>query len=304
MGIVKTLAIAFVSVLLPLTSHAKPKVISDHRVKSLSCLKVTADSVARAMRPDVFSAAHHLPYSNWSFRWGFEELANCWSLSRFQRLYFYLREPGAAISMNEFSNQARSHELRDGPSGWEEQPLDKYRPVPDQSDPKWVSWEKGWTEPGTVEDLDRGLMPDIESYQILRFHQIQNFKYLTGPIERTESENSETWTALKDLIANGRRPLLLLRPARYNQHVVVAKRIDLTKTGAKIWVYDSNAPALERAVVWDQSALMFTAFDIVNGLQGVSDPTAPLGVFIVDDEENEDVLEALAQHYTAICARP
>ncbi len=207
--------------------------------------------------------------------------------------------------MTDFSNQARSKDMYDDGQGWKAFPLDKFWFLPDQGDSRWTSWENGWYESGSSpQALERGLKPDIEYYQALRFHQLENIKYLKGPLARTPAENDTTWSDLSSLIANGRHPLILLRPARYNQHVVVAKRIEKTTTGANIWVYDSNAPSIERMVVWDQTSAMFTAFDIVNGLRGVSDPSAALGVFIVDDEENERLLESLATHYTAVCARP
>src|SRR4051794_22061346 len=79
-----------ISALFVISDHAFAKTLTDHRVKSLSCQNVTADSVARAMKPEVFSSSNHLPYENWSFQWGLYELGDCWSLSRFQRLYFYL----------------------------------------------------------------------------------------------------------------------------------------------------------------------------------------------------------------------
>ncbi len=298
-----TILIAF-SNFLPVAASARSS-ISDHRVKNLSCANVTADSVASALKPDVFSTAHHLPYQNWSFRYGAYELANCWSLSRFQRLYFHLRDPASAPSLQNFSDQVRSREMYEDDQGWKPFPLKGFWFVPDQADSRWRAWEKGWTQPSVQwpQGLERGLKPDIEYYQALRFHQLENIRYLKGPIERTPAENQATWSELSKLVASRRLPLILLRPDRYYQHVVVVKSLELTKTGAKIRVYDSNAPWSEREMFWDSATSMFTAFDIVYGMP-IPDPAAPVGVFIVDKDENEEMLRSLATHYRAVCAKP
>jgi hypothetical protein len=292
----------FASVSLLLTNQAEAKSLSDHRVKNLSCQSVNSDSVAKAIRPEVYSQANHLPYQNWSFQWGVYQLAGCWSLSRFQRLYFYMHEPKATPSMNEFSDQVRSEEMYDDGREWKGFPLDRFAFMPNQADATWTNWEKGWFETGTnPRALERGLKPDIEYYQALRFHQIDNLKYLRGPLARTVTENNTTWSELSGLIASGRKPLMLLRPAVYTQHVVVAKRIEVTATGAKIWVYDSNSPLIERAVTWDRATAMFSAFEIIDGM-AVPDPHAALGVFLVDGDENEKLLDSLAEHYRSVCA--
>lgn len=281
------------------------RTVNDHRVQNLSCQNVTADSVARSIRSDVFSVKNHLPYQNWAFQYGAYQLAGCWSLSRFQRLYFYLREPAALVGMTEFSNQARSQDMYEDDQGWKAFPLRQFWFLPDQSDARWANWEKGWIQAGGAQPrgLARGLKPDIEYYQALRFHQLENIRYLKGPIARTVAENQTTWSDLSTLIAKGRKPLILLRPDRYYQHVVIVKRIDFTKSGAKLWVYDSNSPWAERHVLWDSASSMFTAFDVIDGMP-VPDSRAPVGVFIVDQDENENMLRSLATHYRQVCARP
>lgn len=280
---------------------AKRASVTDHRVRGLSCQKVTPNSVARALREDAFGPDRHLSYQNWAFRYGAYNLANCWSLSRFQRLYFYLREPAAATTLSEFSNQARSHDMYEDEQGWKGFPLKTFWFMPDASDSLWRMWERGWTQSGPYSaGLERGLETDVEYYQALRFHQIDNLRLLKGPLARTGPENQATWSELANLIATGRRPLLVLRPDPYLQHVVIAKKIELTSSGARIWVYDSNAPWLDRSVVWDQASSMFSAYDVVSGL-AIANPAAPIGVFIVDQEENEKILISLASHYTQVC---
>ena len=282
----------------------KPATISDHRVQNLSCRNVTANSVANAIRPDNFSTANHLPYKNWEFQWGFYKLAGCWSLSRFQRLYFYLREPAAGLSLTELSNQTRSEEMYEDGASWKGFPLKKFWFMPEQTNSRWPAWESGWFESGSMApDLERGLKPDIEYYQALRFHQLENIRLLKGPMARTIAENNATWNDLSRLVSTGRKPLIVLRPDKYYQHVVVVKRIQATASGADLWVYDSNAPWLDRKVVWDKKSSMFTAFEVVDGMP-VPDARAALGVFIVDEDENERVLESLAVHYQNLCSAP
>lgn len=281
-----------------------PVSVSDHRVKNLSCRNITADSVAAALKPEVFSTANHLPYRNWSFRYGAYELANCWSLSRFQRLYFYLREPAAQPSARDFSNQVRSRDMYEDEQGWKAFPLKGFWFLPEQGTKVWRDWERGWTESSVFapRDLERGLEADIEYYQALRFHQLENIRYLKGPIERTASENQTTWSDLSKLVSKGRLPLILLRPDRYYQHVVTVKSIELTSDGAAIRVYDSNSPWGERVMHWSSQASMFYAYDIVSGMP-IPDPSAPVGVFIVDRDENEALLKSLATHYQGMCAQ-
>lgn len=282
---------------------ASPATISDHRVENLSCLNVTSDSVAKSLRPSAFDVSQHLPVRNWAFRYGMYDLAGCWSLSRFQRLYFYLREPGRKPAFSDFSNQARSQEMYEDEREWKPYPLKKFWFVPDYTDSIWAKWEKGTVESGwSGRELERGLKPDIEYYQALRFHQLENIRYLKGPNERTPKENLEVLAEIQKLLATGRHPLLLLRPDRYYQHVVLAKKIDFTSSGATIWVYDSNSPWIERPLHWHRTEKMFSAFEIIDGMP-VPDSRAFVGVFVVDKDENERLLESLASHYKIQCGK-
>lgn len=284
-------------------NKAAADVITDHRVENLSCNRITSDTVALALRKDAFDLSQHLPVRNWAFRYGLYDLAGCWSLSRFQRLYFYLREPGRVPAFSDFSNQARSREMYEDEHEWKAYPLNRFWFVPDYTDSLWAKWEKGTVESGwSGRPLERGLKPDIEYYQALRFHQLENIRYLKGPNERTPAENSKLISEIQTLLQTGRHPLLLLRPDRYYQHVVMAKKIDFTPTGATIWVYDSNSPWSERPLHWHRTEQMFSAFEIIDGMP-VPDSRAFVGVFIVDQEENERLLESLAAHYKTQCAK-
>ncbi len=297
-GLVVATAIIFLA-----SQQAAGGFISDHRVKNLNCSNVNADSVAKALRDEAFEVSQHLPVRNWAFRYGLYDLAGCWSLSRFQRLYFYLREPGRNPAFADFSNQARSREMYEDEHEWKPVPLDKYWFVPDFTDPIWAKWEKGTVESGwSARPLERGLKPDIEYYQALRFHQLENIRYLNGPNERTRAENAKLINEIHGLLQSGRHPLILLRPDRYYQHVVLAKKIDFTPEGATIWVYDSNSPWIERPLYWHRSEQMFSAFEIIDGMP-VPDSKAFVGVFIIDQDENERLLESLAAHYKSQCAK-
>lgn len=284
--------------------NAAGKTISDHRVKNLSCQNVNANSVAHALRPEIFQTAHHLPFANWSFSYGLYDLGACWSLSRFQRLYFYLREPGATTTMTDFSNQARAADMYDDEQGWRTFPMRQFWFMPETSDRRWSAWEQGWTEPGTRQPagLDRGRKPDLEIYQATRLLQIDNLRLLKGPLARTIGENRATYRDLALLVANGRKPLIVLRPDKYLQHVVVVKDAGRTSTGTTFHVYDSNHPTKDGTVIWDAATAMFTAYDIVDDL-AIANPSAPVGVFIVDQDENETILQALAGYYKGLCAR-
>lgn len=127
--------------------------------------------------------------------------------------------------------------------------------MPDLSESLWRDWERGTTESGwSGGHLSRGRKPDIEFYQVHRFHQ----------------------------------------------HVVMVKEIQWTAEGASLRVYDSNSSWLDREVVWHRREEMFSAFDVINGMP-VPDPRAFVGVFLVDQDENERVLESLVSHYRQVC---
>lgn len=289
------------------TSPVQAQVISDHRVEELACSNLNGkmdsakDQLAQAIRNDVFFEIHHVPVQNWGFRYGLYDLAACWSMSRFQRLYFFLREPGSMRSLVELSNQARAHEMYEDEFGWKSFPLNRYWFLPEYGDPIWRDWERGFTENGwSGVSLSRGLKPDIEFYQAFRFHQLENIRYVGGPDSRTRVENRKTWSTIQDLIARGRKPLIILRPDRYYQHVVMVKDVQFTPQGASLRVYDSNSPWMDREVIWHRAEEMFSAFDVINGMP-IPDPRAFIGVFVVDQDENERLLESLVAHYRQIC---
>ncbi len=302
-----TVSIVLGASLLVAPDALRASVVNDHRVSSLSCatlqgkLEPAKTALALAIKPDSFYENHHLPIQNWGFRHGFYDLAACWSMSRFQRLYFHLREPGKVVSLREFSDQARAHEMYEDQSGWKAYPLNRFWFMPDLSESLWRDWERGTTESGwSGGHLSRGRKPDIEFYQVHRFHQLENIRYVRGPDSRTPKENRKTWAELQDLVARGRKPLIILRPDRYYQHVVMVKEIQWTAEGASLRVYDSNSPWLDREVVWHRREEMFSAFDVINGMP-VPDPRAFVGVFLVDQDENERVLESLVSHYRQVC---
>lgn len=298
---------AFIGLQIGFSAESEASVVNDHRVTSLSCsslqgkIESAKNALALSIKPDVFYENHHIPVQNWAFRHGFYDLAACWSMGRFQRLYFYLREPGKVPTLREFSDQARAHEMYEDESGWKSFPLNRFWFMPDLSDGIWRDWERGQTERGwSGVGLSRGLKPDIEFYQVYRFHQLENIRYIRGPDSRTPAENKKTWAEIQDLVSRGRKPLIILRPDRYYQHVVMVKDIQLTPQGASLRVYDSNSPWMDREVVWHRAEEMFSAFDVINGMP-VPDPRAFVGVFIVDQEENERLLESLVSHYRQVC---
>jgi hypothetical protein len=288
-------------------SLSDARVVSDHRVDSLDCSKMNGkledakDHLALSIRPDVFQEWHNLPNRNWSFRYGLYDLAACWSLSRFQRLYFFLREPGKTPTIRELSDQARAHEMYEDETGWKSFPLKRFWFLPDYSEPIWRDWERGVLENGwSGAPLARALKEDLEFYQIYRFHQLENIRYIRGPDSRTPAENRTTWSSIRELVARGRKPLIILRPDRYYQHVVLVKEIQMNPRGAILKVYDSNSPWMDKDVIWHQNEEMFTAFDVIDGMP-VPNPKAYVGVFIVDEDENERLLESLVTHYRHVC---
>ncbi|GIL21266.1 MAG: hypothetical protein BroJett041_23800 [Candidatus Jettenia caeni] len=279
--------------------------VTDHLVQDLSCENLTVDSIFQAISVDrAFNPSQHIPLRNWSFQSGPYRLANCWSLSRSQRLIFYLGQfPDAQLDELTVLNMLRGSEpysYSDGPKEWYKIP---YTTFPWNSETFEKLLKKQHQDIGQGTILDRHFKAEVEHYQNYRFHDlIRNFKFILDGRERSPDENKSTIQYLQANLKKNRLTLVLIRASRWVQHVVLAKKISQNNNNEiQIEVYDSNQPDRKSIFTYNQSEKHFYAPQLIQGLQGVTDIQSPVGLFIVDEKETTFIGKTLLKHYQAAC---
>lgn len=313
------LAILLLSVFLFASTWAQGvPVVSDSLVQDLACPQLSIKEIHRKIRPEAFQTSYHLPVRNWSFSSGLYDLAACWSLARSQRLFFYLSR------WNEKAPPADSKiifnllEMIRGSSPYtsiDEQQIKEFplkelyvTSQPESSlgpqSPLWASLLVGLKQ--TLENdrvLFRNLRTEVEFYQSRRFHDfIRNIRYVIGDGARSPRKNRATRDLIIRNLEENSLPLILLRPKRVSQHVVLAKRYTVLSNGdIEFEVYDSNQPSRDQRLLFSHQEDEFYGPDIVGGLPKVDDPQAPLGVFVVDEKERDLIDRALLKYYQKKC---
>ena len=150
--------------------------------------------------------------------------------------------------------------------------------------------------------LHRTFTVETQEYQKYRFNQIlQNLEYISAPRERPASANQASFTQLLKNLQSHRLTEILLRPALRAQHVVMAKSYIVRPTGeTDVFVYDSNFPNKDNVLTYDPKIRQFVAPEIVGPLN-VPSPEKPVGLFIVDEDDRENMLASLVQYYKTEC---
>ncbi len=277
-------------------------IISDSVVSNLDCSDLSQESFLKSFQQQPRTSKEwHIPVQNWSFSVGLYDLAGCWSLSRSQRLITYLgrTELKATPALIESSlNQFRKY------IPWLDEEGRTRFSVHRQY--QWIPWgreafssyQKGFTS----EDFTRNFKNDIEAYQNLRFHRIQNIGMIRGDRERSRSQNQKSFLRLKANLEQNKITLVNLRPKRTVQHVVMIKDMTLTHRGHyEFRVYDSNYPFKDQFFSYDPQTQHFYAPEIIKAFRTVSQPEAAVGLYIVDEKEREDLIEALVKTYQRMC---
>lgn len=310
-----------VSVVLLLTllsprSGASPnKVISDSLVENLACSRVSTDEIYRRIRPEAFSSQYHNLSVNWPFATKLYDLAACWSLARTQRLFFYLarwNHPQDSARVSDILDMVRGSRpyLTKYLKRIEESPVTDFKvftqkdPTWKNTSPLWAGLQYGYTQNlGAGKSLYRSWKGDIEQYQKERFHEFaKNLKLVIGDDARSAKKNRLTRNQILNNLESHRMTLLILRPTRMSQHVVIAKSFRLLSNGrTEIVVYDSNQPLRDQILTYDASQEDFFAPEIVRGLAKVKDPQAALGVFVVDEYDRSLIETALMKYYKSQC---
>lgn len=314
---VKTLFV-FLAVISSTPTFAQgPKVISDSLVENLSCHRISSDEIYRRIRPDSLSSSYHTLSVNWPFSAGLYNLGACWSLSRAQRLFFYLARWNESQNpdnrkMHEIFDMVRGSKPYANSKDWKirEADLTELSVFP-QKDSRWTPTATVWSalQYGFTQrfangkSLLRAWKTDIEHYQKERFHEFaKNLKFIIGDDARSDRKNRQTRDQLLRNLESNRLTLLVLRPTRMSQHVVVAKSFEIKSNGTiDIRVYDSNQPLRDQILTFDNRQNDFFAPTIVRGFAKVRNPQAAIGVFIVDEYERTLVDTALVKHYKRKC---
>jgi hypothetical protein len=303
--LLKSSSVLALLVTFSLAAKATPKIISDEVVQNLSCLAITKNSILHSIKVDeAFSVFRHVPTKNWAFNAGLYNLANCWSLSHAQRLFFYLGRkdlPETPESLSQAANMVRQAIPRNVAGQIQFSGKKEYQPLPWNMN-FFNSLESGFTEDVDGLPLDRSFKKDTEAYQVYRFHQIlQNIEYISAPRERPADKNAQSYLTLIANLQFNRVTEVLIRPALRAQHVVLAKKYIVRPTGeTDFFVYDSNFPDRDNVFTYDPKIRQFTALEIVQPL-GVKNPEKPVGVFIVDEGDRDQMLNSLVRFYQKQC---
>jgi hypothetical protein len=265
-------------------------VLSDDLVTNLSCENLSKGKILQSIDPQrAFAASRHIPIKNWSFSVGLYDLANCWSLSHSQRILFYLGR----------------NDLQESPEALTQSlnMIRKYLPK-NQIYNEWhmVPWNLDWFEKMLQGiDSNRNFRNDVQAYQNRRFHDVDNASYLNGNRERSTKENVSSFQTLTQNMSEKRLTSLLLRPALRTQHVVVAKYSITRPTGEiDYFVYDSNYPEKEMTVTYHPKTQHFYAPEIVDYFK-ISRPQDPIGVFLVDNQDIDPMIDSLFNYYQQTC---
>ena len=159
----------------------------------------------------------------------------------------------------------------------------------------------------------RSLKDDLIRAQKWAFLQPSNLRFLAADRARSKSENIETTTTLLQQLKLGRLPILNLRFSRTRQHIVLLQTFtDHFDGSIEFKVYDSNedskdqrttsdlddppsAPRL-KSLVYRDGHFRYSKFAEIE-----KTGDSPIGVFIVDDEEMDEIQQAVFDYYREAC---
>ena len=130
---------------------------------------------------------------------------------------------------------------------------------------------------------------------------MKNIRYVIGTGGRSYKRNHQTRDNLLSNLERNRLTLVIIRPTRLTQHVVLVKRFELLSNGdVDFYVYDSNQPLNDTRITYKKSEEDFFAPEVLKTLSA-KHANEPVGIYIVDDEDHGPIENALVAHYTALC---
>ncbi|MDG0816139.1 hypothetical protein [Bdellovibrio svalbardensis] len=299
------------------------KIINDSLVQNLRCQNLTVNAIYWAIRDDAFKVKRNIPLQNWGFSSGGADIGGCWALSSTQRMFSYLaryNEP-TALSSPERTEHVLNMVRRSSPDvvsndrGTTQSPILKEWPYRQRAvfslredalvdslvlnmQGLWADIAKGYKQKIAGTTVDRNFVADIQVNQANRFFRFGNLGMGLGSGALDREENQKTMQLLMKNLSGKRLTLLNLRVDQFTQHVVMAKFYWVQSNGdIRIVVYDSNQWMTDHEVIYKVSERQFYAPDIMGSLGG----NGPLGVFIVSEEEREDLETAMLKHYQRQC---
>jgi hypothetical protein len=267
--------------------------ISDSLVLNLSCHSLTRDNVFSNLQPHAFTSSRHIPLQNWPQNF----LGQCWSLSLAQRELFYLVRFGGDEGNSQQQAVTKKYimDLAKGNADYRiasisTEDLDTRNTSNDPvADPLFTS-------AGENSELTNG----IAAREIKRFISPFNAPLAMGNRDRHRGDNKATMKGIVRSLAQGRMPLLVIRPQINEQHVVLVKSATGNMdTGYTMSVYDSNFPDGDNELTYKDKE--FYASEIIERF--AADSTSPVGVFMEDEGDMDKIQDANFAYYAKLCGK-
>lgn len=272
----------------------KERLISDSLVENLSCETLKLETVLLAVKPSAKASDKHLPTRNWATGKG---LAECWSLSHTQRLFFFMGRYDLKL------DPAKPNAHNDNLELIFNSIAGKY-----DNSPKLFVIDDLYS---TVSDLTRGIedsrrtkrtfKDEVEAYQVWRFYQPSNASMIMGSRERPESVNASTFKDIVSSVKQGRMPIVIIRAELTAQHAVIIKSMDDSNPDfVKFTVYDSNQPYADAELEYRAKDRQFYAPGIISRFSRGSSRD-PIGLFLVDEDDMSSIQKSLFKYYKSRC---
>lgn len=270
-----------------------------------------------------FTEKNHIQRSNWNTQSGPYTIANCWGLSRAQRIIFYLARFGVAPENPQESSKQILDLLRDehmdiskDGRSIEKAPLNNWfvfeinHPTlreefltgrTDQNN-MWYLLDNGYTlYPSHGNKVLRNLRSEIEAYQKNRFYDSKNLGMALSDETDNKKRNEYLAKKLMSDITFRRMPLINLKAALTIQHVVLVKGFKMdSQKNIEFYVYDSIVPKENNKVLYNAQTGVFTAPGVFKDLLPAN-PAKELTVTAVDDADMSKIEDALLAYYTKKC---
>lgn len=229
-------------------------------------------------------------------------LGTCWGQALFQRRLFYLARFGVkGARVNEDAAVEHAKRLAWGPENgkWPSgalEPFDIEERAFSSVAKDRVSVVRG---PFERKLRDADVEKSIKRQQNARFFELSNLGMIGRDGSRGKETNRATIEKIVSDVAQGRMPLLILRNGVLNQHAVLIKSVKRVGNGYELKTFDSSSYD-ENNLVYQNGE--FTAPTII-GMSGLGKGDPPLGVFVQDDDEMDQIQSALYGHYRDLCRR-
>lgn len=288
------IAAAFLSVNAQASTQAR--VVGDELVQNLRCDQVSADSIYKAIRPSAFSIARRITTENFKAN----SIAHCWALARWQRIALLLGRQNSSVN---YDPAAIADLIRGGRPHLNVQnfaiqtPLQNYRVF------RWPATQ------GTVDkqlsqlekdirraksSTPRNYYEELESAQGSLFYRFSNVYFLLD--SQSVRERAETINKIARLAQQNRLPMVNLRYAKDDQHVVLVKSFKrVAKDKWEFITFDANAPRIEKKMLITHSDGHFK----INFRYG--DRTNNPDIYLVGEDERPYLDSALTHYYQNLC---